>query len=434
LVGKAVSEFAVATQVVNFNSQLVLGVELLVYLLVLGGYGLLWMRYRQSPLVAVLPKLTARIRPGPTVKLLWLAVIGVPILWLLSEFALRSVAYIVWILYANFIHKPIPAALTYDDGMQPGHIPLFCLLLLVYQVILWTQRVSPVKLMLNRIAFRGGIFGHTASDLPEHITMFCLQAIIVFTFARTIGGFLQANLNAAVIASWPEAPRALAADTNPFSLDAISASMRTIGYALSHSPHPADEDAMFSTFDFLIYNACIVGSLLGYGFSFVGYLFGKKIRNVDFTVVGWLTNAVCYQPLFALVFWQMIPPVFGLDPTVTPGFLRTATFVVAISLNVVYTLSIWNLGIMFGVMTDKGVRTTGFYSVVRHPNYTIESIMFVMFYCRALSSAVNWLAVGGFLLIYWLRSEREDQFMSVSNPDYLVYREKTPYKFIPGIY
>jgi len=433
LLGKTVSEYSVATQVVNFNSPVVGMFDIALYAIVLVGYVVSSRRAKGSPFAASFPLLRARIRPNATAKLAFAAFLGLPTAWLVADFTLRSIEYIAFIVYANFVQGKIPEVLTYES-LHSGLLPLFGLLLIGYEVLLWIKKVSPIKLFVDRIAFRGGIFGHTASDLPEHITMWCLQAIIVYTFARTIGGFFQGNLHQAISSSWPSAPQVEVAGVVPVSGEGFARSLNSIGYALTHSPSPSSEDALFATFDGLIYNACIFACLLGYGYSLLGYLWGKRIRNADFTVIGWLTNAVCYTPLFGVVIWRMLPPLHGVDPTVTPGFLRTATFVVAVSLNVVYTLSIWNLGTMFGVMTDKGVRTSGFYSVVRHPSYTLESVMFVMFSSRELSAFGQYIAVAGYFLIYWLRSEREDQFMSESNPDYLTYRERVPYKFIPGLY
>ncbi len=431
--GKVVSEYTVATQVVFNNSPILQIVDYLGYVIVVVGYSLLWRKYRGSPFLAILPPLRQRLQPSATVKIAFHAAIGIPILWVLTNFGIRCVGYLIYLTYYYFLHTPMPIGIGTDALLQ-AHQPLFFLLLIAYEAVLWSKGSSPIGLVLKRIAFRGGIFGHTAKEPAEHVTMWCLQAIIVYTFARTLGGFVQGNFNSGILASWPKAPPVVVPETNPLSLEGFARTLHSIGYALTHAPSPPYEDAMFLSLDSAIYNACILACLVGYAYSLVSYLWGKRIRNVDFTIVGWLTNAVCYGPLFGVVIWQMLPPLIGQDPIVTPGFLRTMTFTIAVTLNAIYTLSIWNLGTMFGVMTDKGVRTSGFYSIVRHPNYTIESVMFVLFYCRELSSVGQWIAVSGFVIIYWLRSEREDQFMGASNPEYLTYREKVPYKFIPGLY
>ena len=97
-------------------------------------------------------------------------------------------------------------------------------------------------------------------------------------------------------------------------------------------------------------------------------------------------------------------------------------------------LTLFNLGTLFGVMTDKGVRTTGFYSVVRHPSYTLESLMFLLTWLVGFTSFENWIGGLMFPLMYFIRSEREDYFMSVSNPEFLEYKKNVLYKYIPGVY
>jgi protein-S-isoprenylcysteine O-methyltransferase Ste14 len=60
--------------------------------------------------------------------------------------------------------------------------------------------------------------------------------------------------------------------------------------------------------------------------------------------------------------------------------------------------------------------------------------MFIYMSFVFLSGPLQWLAISAFIVKYWLRSEREDQFMSQSNPEYLAYKKQVPWKFIPGIY
>jgi len=433
LIGDIVSEFPIADQVVIPYSEAVNGVDALIVLALLGIYLWLWIRFRASPFATLGPMVAAHIRIPTYVKLAFHAVLGVPAVWFLTEFAIRSICYLVFIVCSQILHATIPTFLTFTT-LQIVIGPLFGVILIGYLYVLMTHRISPFAVLVRHIAFKGGINKHTAQDLPEHITMWLFQAIIVYAFGRTLGGFFQENLNVGIGASWPHAPAVIVPMTAPVSFEGLARSIQSVSYALTHLPSPANQDALFLTIQTAIYNACILGCLLGYGYSLLGYLWGKRIRNVDFTIVGWLTNAVCYGPLFGVVLWQMLPPTAGADPTIVSGSLRTTTFIVEVFLNVVYTLSIWNLGTLFGVMTDKGVRTTGFYSVVRHPNYTMESLMFIMLFSRGLSTYHQWLAVGAFLLVYWLRSEREDQFMSYSNPDYLTYKERIQYKFIRGVY
>ena len=70
---------------------------------------------------------------------------------------------------------------------------------------------------------------------------------------------------------------------------------------------------------------------------------------------------------------------------------------------------------------------------IRHPNYTLEGVMFLFIYMKALTTGLNWFGVLFFFVLYWIRSEREDAFMAASNPEYAEYRQKVPWKYLPGV-
>ncbi|MCX5657955.1 MAG: hypothetical protein NTZ48_07065 [Candidatus Omnitrophica bacterium] len=193
-------------------------------------------------------------------------------------------------------------------------------------------------------------------------------------------------------------------------------------------------EKLFMFIRYLLWSVTIIGCILGYAHTIFSYLWNKKIRNLDFTIAGWFTNAICYGPLLGFIIWQMVPPLTGSSPIITEGPLHHMVLITELFLNLIYTLSIWNLGIMFGVMTDKGVRKNGFYGTIRHPSYTLESLMFVMIFLKGLSTFPQWCAVSMFIFTYYIRSEREDKFMSESNPDYREYKKAVPFKFIPGFY
>ena len=130
----------------------------------------------------------------------------------------------------------------------------------------------------------------------------------------------------------------------------------------------------------------------------------------------------------------MVPSFTGSSPIITDGPLNMLMLSLGLIFNVLYTLSIWNLGTMFDLMVDKGVRTSLFYNVIRHPNYMLEACMFFTIEMIGLTSGIEWAAILMFFFLYWIRSEREDNFMNYSNPDYEPYTRKTPHKFIPGVY
>lgn len=231
------------------------------------------------------------------------------------------------------------------------------------------------------------------------LSMWALHLIIVYVFGSTLFGFLRGNIQAIKFIGWPV----------------------------------TSYEMFFELAKYYTWSFTIVGCLIGYAYSICSILWGKYIRNLDFTVTGWVTNGLCY-PFLGVYIWQTLPSFTGPDPIITDGPLFLLMLVMGLVLNMLYMLTIWNLGTMFGVMTDKGVRKSGFYSVVRHPSYTLEVLMFFVTELIGLTSGIHWLVISTYFFIYWIRSEREDNFMLYSNPEFEAYTKAVPYKFIPGIY
>lgn len=433
LVGKSVSEWGVATQVVVCKAWYLDVLEVLVYGALLFGYAFVWWRRRQSPFRVFGPRIARAIRVPWGVRFAFHVVVGGAGLWLVSEFVLHSLSYLILVVYRLVTSDPSRAAFP-ETALDGLHWPLFLVLLAVYEAVLFRRRVSPYALVARKLAFRGGIFGHEARDFSENLTVWLLQAVIVVMFARLLTTFILGNSDNGIESCWPGAPRVLLGGTVPLSLVSGERWVHAVGYALTHAPHPENEDAAFTAIRMAINNICIAGGLTGYAYSVVSYLWGKRVRNVDFTIVGWLTNGICYGPFLGDVFWHMMPSLVGRDPNMTPGPFRTVTFGVEMLTNLVYSASILNLGLMFGLMTDKGVRRSGYYSVIRHPSYTVEIFMLIMTFSRGLSGFAEWYSISFYFLLFWMRSERDDQFMGASNPDYVAYRAEVPYKYLPGIY
>lgn len=346
--------------------------------------------------------------------------LGIPFIWFIVNFIPRCLVYLTNTLiqlYDSNFHFSTPLWDIYP-WYNENITSLYLLTATAYTAVLIWKNSSPILLLWQWVRYRCKekiIGGGWARDL----VIWSLHLIIFYAFGGTLWKFLTANANAMMGLIWAN---------GSFSWNNLS--------NLSHLPSPNHltfTDSLM-VLRYFFWSVAIVGCLFGYGYSILGYAYGKRIRNLDFTLMGWITNAVCYGPLLGVVIAQMTPSLIGRDPVLTQGLLRDFVLITELILNILYTMSIWNLGTMFGVMTDKGVRTSGFYSVVRHPSYTLESLMFLMMFLNGLSSSSQWLAIGVFIFNYYVRSEREDQFMSESNPDYKIYQEKTVYKFIPGIY
>lgn len=412
LLGLTAGEFIVPTTAAVFPSRTLRHVELALIALLL----LAWAAAAAAgrPVFGLARTALSRLAPaglGPRVVWALHCGLGVPVAWYLGRFLVFLAVHILGKL-----------------GFFPGDFRfaptgLHAAILLVgaaYYAIFFTTKRSPCRALWDALAYRPPAPGRGDRKWLD----WGLHLIIACAFARTLHLFLAANLAEILRVAWPQAP-------------VLSGGLwgwaRSLAYALTHAPRIDTAEDFFRIARYLLWSVTIVGCLWGYAHTVVSILWKRAIRGLDFTILGWITNASCY-PMLGAVVVQVLPPFVGSGPTVAQGpwygLMLAAEFV----LNLLYTLSIWNLGKMFGVMTDKGVRTTGFYSVVRHPNYALEALMFLVLELRGFATASNWIA--GILLyafLYWIRSEREDQFMSRSNPDYLAYREKVPWKYFPGL-
>jgi protein-S-isoprenylcysteine O-methyltransferase Ste14 len=264
-----------------------------------------------------------------------------------------------------------------------------------------------------------------------------LHLFVFWAFAYALTGFMAADINVALGFLVPD-DSALQLPgmviTDPHSIVRwLRATASNLGVLWRTGPAAVTFEQATAITRFLIYAAAIAGCMIGYVHSVLKAFAWTSIRNVDFTPLGWLTAAMCYSPLLGYVVWTVIPFPLSPVPAITQGPLFYAMLVTELLLNVFYTMSLYNMLTKFGVLVDKGMVDSGFYSMVRHPSYTLEAFMLIMVYARMLQTGVAWLGVLVLCVLYWLRSEREDVFMTGSNPEYARYKELVPYKYIRGL-
>lgn len=420
--GLTASEFTYVTQVAFFKNPFVTLIEVWLFIFIFMAHCYYFIACKKPILLYLGNWLRGRyqgISKKPfylTTSILW----GIPFIWFMVNFVPRCLIYLSDIVIRStspLFHWTINTLDAYT-WINENTVTLYIASAAIYLSIIIWKGSSPIMLFWQWVGYKRKEKVIVSGGL-RHVFIWLLHLIIFYFFGRTLGTFLTANISASVSLMWPHVH---------FSWNNLS--------ILLHLP-PARvlslEDSLLIV-RYLLWNVTIMGCLFGYWYSVLGYLFGKRIRNLDFTVMGWVTNAICYGPLLGGIIFQMTPPLVGTDPVLAQGPLKYFVLITELVLNLLYTISIWNLGTMFCVMTDKGVRTSGFYSVVRHPSYTLESLMFVMVFFNGLFTGYQWLTIGVFMFTYYVRSEREDQFMAASNPDYGRYKKETPYKFIPGVY
>lgn len=433
LIGTPASVFSVATQVTVIDAPLIGWIDAAVLCAVLLGYLWGWLAWRESPLIHLGPRIRRLLTPDPRLHLPIHTLIGLAGICFLVPLGFQCISYVADQFTLFLFHRDIPDWMS-GDRLTAYKWPVIVALLAIYEWKLVTTGDSPFVLLWKRLGFRGGVFGHAAKTLPEHLTMWLMNLVIVYAFAHVIFAGMIGDLSVALSQGWPYSLAPNLGSVNPLSWECARMFWETLRYVFTHAPQFQNLDGVFTFLRMTVFALCIVGGLFGYWFGVLAYLWGKRIRNIDFTPVGWFVNGICYGPTLGNALGALIPSASGIDPIVTAGPLFVAIPCIELFTNVVYTLTIFNLGTKFGLMTDKGMRTTGYYSVVRHPSYTIEGPVFITIYLAGFSGLGQWLWGLSFILFYWIRSERDEDFMSKSNPEYEPYRQAVPYKFIPGVY
>lgn len=439
LLGLTVTEYTVATQVVHFRNWFLSLVEWIGILAVGCGYVFFYRKHGQSPFLTYGPWVLGRLKAfyrirGVRFSLQLLA--GWFVVWFGSNFIMNTLIFLFQ-KGTHWLHR-FSGMTVFLPNLQAKSnvIPLYLIGGFLIGVYLLKTKRSPVLDCWDLFRVKGPGVNWLKGVWRDGVIWF-LQGIIFYAFGANLIFFIGGNINEIARIAWPSLDRGMLRPFDPWDLGSIVVWIRqvfqVVGYMVTHPADFWSTPILFLIIRYVLWTVTCISCLMAYLHSVVSFFWGYRLRNLDFTVMGWITNGICY-PLLGFLIWPMVPPMVGAEPTITGGPWFYFMFFLDFFLNLLYTLSIWNLGLLFGVMTDKGVRTSGFYSVIRHPNYTLEAPMFLFVAMIGMTTPVQWFSASMWILIYYIRSEREDHFMSRSNPNYLEYRKQTPYKFIPGIY
>ena len=277
------------------------------------------------------------------------------------------------------------------------------------------------------------------SDNPrvQATIVWALHLVVFYAFAYALVGGLAGNMNTmyTILAERDDQLRLVGASLrNPESIPAwLLALFHNVGVIVRDGLAPMSVDHWFAVVRLMVWSITITGCLVGYLNSVLVPLHYTRIRNIDFTLMGWVVNGICYGALLGGLWHMVTPPLWGSVPSITQGPLYYATLIVELGVNVLYTASILSMGTKFGVMVDKGLVDWGFFRIIRHPSYGIEWFMFFLLSAKTLESNLLWLGALLPFLHYYLRSERDEAFMRASNPDYRRYRRQVRYKYVYGL-
>jgi len=320
-----------------------------------------------------------------------------------------------WIFYSisPFFSSLFISQYTFEfSGLTITFAQVFLALLLGYALILIPYYLSPQHestafLLLQALREK--------EQDTKKIKQYLLQITLKTFFVPTMIGFFIGNLSLVV---------------NGISRLSLSI----------HSPQWTS--FFYSSWALLALNLLL---LLDVSCFLFGYLTESKalkntIKSVDPSLFGWAVCVLCYPP-FSNLTTNLVG--WGASETVSiPSHptLQIILNVLLLSGMAFYTWASISLGFKASNLTSRGVVSTGAYALVRHPAYagknfawwiSILPIAYLHFLQSPLSGLTILLSGICWTFLYHLRAITEERHLTSTDPDYLVYRKQTPFRYIP---
>ncbi len=100
---------------------------------------------------------------------------------------------------------------------------------------------------------------------------------------------------------------------------------------------------------------------------------------------------------------------------------------------VLQVLAVVSLNRSIGIVAaNRGVRTRGLYSVIRHPLYASYVFSYAGFLLNQ-PSAYNATVVAFWVFFQWMRIHYEEQVLTL-DPEYTAYMERTRWRILPFVF
>jgi protein-S-isoprenylcysteine O-methyltransferase Ste14 len=168
-----------------------------------------------------------------------------------------------------------------------------------------------------------------------------------------------------------------------------------------------------------------------FGYAFESKHLKNEIRSVEPTILGWIVAIACYPPFNSFVVnytnWYANDYVlFSSD------ILTFIIRIIIIFLLLIYVGATLALGSKCSNLTNRGIVSRGPYSIIRHPAYISKNLAWWITIIPIASwSAIISMAIWSF--IYHLRTITEERHLN-QDQEYILYKSKVRYRYIPGIY
>src|SRR4051812_11327598 len=184
--------------------------------------------------------------------------------------------------------------------------------------------------------------------------------------------------------------------------------------------------------DILFIAECV---LYAFGYAFEASRLKNQVKSVEPTVLGWVVALCCYPPFNSFVnnyvSWHTSDaPEFSSE--LLTGVVRVAV----LALFAIYLWGALSLGTKCSNLTNRGIVTTGAFSLVRHPAYVAKNVAWWLGLLPALSNQAliipALLSMAFWSFVYFVRAITEERHL-MADPDYQEYCRKVRYRFIPGV-
>lgn len=174
-------------------------------------------------------------------------------------------------------------------------------------------------------------------------------------------------------------------------------------------------------------------SLAIIGYTVASRWLDNRTRSVDMSLGGWIVALMCYPPMNSGFTGEFINYSRLVTHTVINseiGKMITMTF--TLLLITIYVWATVALSFKFSNLTNRGIVTTGPYSIVRHPAYVAKNLSWWLENTYVLSNFWAAAALFAWNVIYILRALTEERHLK-KDPKYQAYCKKVKYRFIPGV-
>jgi protein-S-isoprenylcysteine O-methyltransferase Ste14 len=170
--------------------------------------------------------------------------------------------------------------------------------------------------------------------------------------------------------------------------------------------------------------------IFAFGYAFEFRSLKNVVKSVEPTLFGWAVALICYPPFNSWVGryvpWGANDYVQFWNPTAT-----IVMRVIIVFLLVIYTWATVTLGPKSSNLTNRGIVSRFPYSIIRHPAYTCKPLIWWLTLLPVINVKI-FLGMLFWSIIYILRALTEENHLN-QDPDYLEYKKKVKWRFIPKL-